>query len=115
MIVEGALCSKASCVVLVEASRVPREADEAAGRTAAEAFSEAPEGCKNWRVPQLSGAAVSGSMDERPAAPRPDRLALRLIRCRQLRVILKNWAGLPSVSLTLAGQRRNRRNRAYGE
>ena len=42
MIVESALCSMASCVVLVEASRVPREGDEAAGLTAAEVFSKGP-------------------------------------------------------------------------
>ena len=37
MTVEGALCSKASCVVLVEASRVAGERDS--GRTAEEALS----------------------------------------------------------------------------
>ena len=40
MIVEGTLCSKPSCVVLVEASRVPGEGDEAAGRKAEEALSD---------------------------------------------------------------------------
>ena len=44
MTVQGALCSKASCVVLVEASRAAGEGErcwrgEAAGRTAEEALS----------------------------------------------------------------------------
>ena len=48
MIVEGALCIKASCVVLVEASRAPGEGEEEVllmrlGRTAEEALNE---GCK---------------------------------------------------------------------
>ena len=92
MIVEGALCRKASCVVLVEASRVAGEGDEAAGRTAEEALSDVYMKCA--AVDRRSGAAVSASTtDELPAAPHPDRLALRLARCRQLRVIVKRWAG----------------------
>ena len=41
MTFEGALCSKASCVVPVKASRIAgeRERDEVAGRTAEEALS----------------------------------------------------------------------------
>ena len=78
MIVEGALCSKASCVVLVEASRVAGEGDEAAGRTAEEALSDVYMKCA--AVDRRSGAAVSASTtDELPAAPHPDRLALRSI------------------------------------
>ena len=40
------------------------------------------------KVPHSTDAAVSGSTDEPPAAPRPRSLALRLFRCRNLRVIL---------------------------
>ena len=51
------------------------------------------------KVPQSTGAAVSGSTDEPPAAPRPDLLALRLLRCRQLRLIRKHGAR-PPVALS---------------
>ena len=68
MIVEGALCSKASYVVLVEASRIPGEGDEAAGRKAEEALSDVCMKCATACV-------------------------LRLVLCRQLRVIVKRWAG----------------------
>ena len=93
MIVEGALCIKASCVVLVGARRVPGEGEEegllmrtgcCSGRTAEEALSAAAR-----KVPQSTGVAVSGSTDEPPAAPRPGRLALRQLRYRQFRVIRK--------------------------
>ena len=67
-------------------------------------------------MPQSTAAAISGSTDEFPAAPRPGHLALRLLRCRQLRVIVKHWAGpcFVSVSLTLSEQRRNGWYRALG-
>ena len=60
MIVEGALCIQASCVVLVEASRAPREGEEEIllmrrGRTAEEALSD---GCK--KVPQSNGRCGIG-------------------------------------------------------
>ena len=97
MIVDGTLCRKASCVVLVEASRVAGEGDEAAGRKAEERRSLPPlsDVCmKCATVDRRSGAAVSGSTtDELPAALRPGRLALRLVRCRQLRMIVKRRAG----------------------
>ena len=57
MIVEGALCIKASCVVLVEASRVPGEGEEDVllmrrGRTVEEALNE---GCKKGATVYLRG------------------------------------------------------------
>ena len=82
-------------------------------------------------MPQSTAAAISGSTDVLPAAPRPGRLALRLVRCRQHRTV-KHWLGrigqdhrdrealggttaCPiSVSLTLSGQRRNGRYRPLG-
>ena len=67
------------------------------------------------KVPRSTGAAVSGSTDEPPAAPRPNRLALRLLRCRQLRVIWKHGALASAVSQTLSEQRRNRPRRAKGK
>ena len=81
MIVEGALCSKASCVVLVEASRVPGERNEAAGRKAEEALSDV---CMQYAtVDRRSGAAVSGSTtDELPVTPRRrTRLEWAASRC----------------------------------
>ena len=93
MIVEGALCSKASCVVLVEASRAAgereRESDEVAGRTAEEALSA---GC-------MKGATV----DWRCCFGINNGLASRSISHRSPRAAL---------NLTLSGQRRNRRYRA---
>ena len=54
-------------------------------------------------VPQSTGATVSGSPDEPPAAPRSDRLAQRLLRCRQLRVIRKHGARPPLTRQGIAG------------
>ena len=86
------LCSKASCVALVEVSCVPGKGDEAAGRKAEEALSDVCMKCAT--VDRRSGAAVSGSTtDELPAAPHQGSLALRLVLCRQLRVIVKRWVG----------------------
>ena len=52
------------------------------------------------KVPQSTGAAVSGWTDEPPAAPRPDPLTLRLlllqsVRYRQLSMIRKHGARPP--------------------
>ena len=75
--VEGALCSEASCavVVRVEAGRVPGEGEED-GITADETRPRA--GLRKRRsvlaaseVPQSTGAAILGSTDEPPAAQVP--------------------------------------------
>ena len=58
MIVEGAFGSKASWILLVEASCAAGEGDEAAGRTAAEALSE---GCKKSATVELRcGFGIDG-------------------------------------------------------
>ena len=90
MIVEGALCSKASCVVLVEASRVAGEREgRSSGRTAEEVLSA---GC-------MKGATV----DWRCSIGIDDGLASRRTSLRSPRA---------APNLTLSGQRRNRRYRA---
>ena len=55
------------------------------GRTAEETLSE---GCKKW-------SHSRPALRYLPAAPRPGRLALRLLLCRQLRVIQKHWSRPP--------------------
>ena len=78
---------KDSCVVLVEASRVAGE------RRESPADETRPDGGKRRsvrparKVPQLTGAAVSGSTD--------DRLALRLLRYRQLRMVQRHGSRPP--------------------
>ena len=57
------------------------------------------------KVPQSTGAAVSGWTDEPPATPRLDRLALRLLRYRQLSMIRKHGARPPVAQ---SAYRRNR-------
>ena len=89
MIVKGALCIKASCVFLVEASRVPGEGRR--GRAADETRLQAGLLKRHSvraakKVQQLTDAAVSISKQEPPAAPCLGHLALRLLQCRQLYV-----------------------------
>ena len=94
MTVGGSLCNKASCVVLVEASRVAGEGERcwrgrAAGRTAEEELSAS---CMTGATVDLCCClGTQGSKtDELPAASRPGRFVLRLVQCRQLRVIVKH-------------------------
>ena len=96
MIVEGALCSKVSCIALVEARSVPGKGRR--GRPADETRLLAGQLERHWwhseraaeKVPQSTSSAVLGSMDEPLAASPPCRLALRQIKCSQLCLILKD-------------------------
>ena len=115
VIVECAPSSKASCVVLVEASRVAgeREREETAARTAKGALIA---GCmKGATVDWRCGTNDDGLASRRtsPGSPRaaPDPVP----PAPRDHEALGGTAPCPvNVSLTLTGQRRNRRYRAQG-
>ena len=103
--IECALCIKASCIVLVEASRVPGDGEEEVllmrrGRTAEEGLIEAA-----GKVPQSTDAAVSGSKDEPPGPPRAAPAQVPSAS-HDLEAWGKTTRCPVSVSQTLSGQRR---------
>ena len=105
---------QASYIVLIE-GLLMRRLSEAAGRTGLRKRRSVRVARK---VPQSTGAAVSGSTDESSTAPFLDRLALRQLRSCQLCVILKHRVAprqrIAESTQTLSRQRRNSRRRANG-